>query len=203
LSCAGGLLSGQAMTVGEDGAGHDECGAEKRGGGHCTQAAGWGTDHPGIGACKLHGGCTPNHRKAAEIVRVEREAACQLRAEGYEPTVNPVEELLSLGAEVTALKDVLRGRVATLSDPEWVTTSKLAVEDVAAVVRAYERALDRCERTLTNMLRLDLEQRLIHLAERDAEMIWRAIGAGLAAIGASDHAQTFRAAFAEDLRDAA
>lgn len=118
LSCAGGLLSGQAMTVGGGGAGHDECGAEKRGGGHCTQAAGWGTDHPGIGACKLHGGCTPNHRKAAEIVRVEREAACQLRAEGYEPTVNPVEELLSLGGEVMALKDVLRGRVATLSDPE-------------------------------------------------------------------------------------
>jgi hypothetical protein len=114
MSGAGALPSGQAMTVGEDRAGHDECGPEKRGGGHCTQAAGWGTGHPGIGACKLHGGCTPNHRKAAEIVRVEREAACQLRAEGYEPSVNPVEELLSLGAEVTAFKDVLRGRVASL-----------------------------------------------------------------------------------------
>jgi hypothetical protein len=122
-----------------------------------------------------------------------------LKAKGYEPTVNPVEELLSLGTEVTGLKDVLRSRVAALSDPEWVTTSKLAVEDVRAVVSAYERALDRCERTLTNMLRLDLEARRVQIAE----MIWRAIAAGLAAIGGSDRAQTFRAAFAEDLREAA
>ncbi len=188
------------MTVGEDGAGHDECCAEKRGGGRCTQAAGWGTEHPGIGACKLHGGCTPNHRKAAELARVEREAARQLRAEGYEPTVNAVEELLSLGAEVTALKDVLRGRVAALSDPEWVTTSKLAVEDVRAVVRAYERALDRCERTLTNMLRLDLEARQVTLAEHQGELIVQIIEASLATMGASVHAETFRKAFAEQLR---
>jgi hypothetical protein len=51
-----------------------------------------------------------------------------------------------------AFKDVLRARVAELSDPEWVTSSKLAVEDASALVRAYERALDRCERTLTSML---------------------------------------------------
>lgn len=101
------------------------------------------------------------------------------------------------------MKDVLRARVAALSDPEWMTTSKLVVEDVRAIVRAYERALDRCERTLTNMLRLDLESRRVHIAERDAEMIWRAIAAGLAAIGASDDAQTFRAAFAVDLRETA
>jgi hypothetical protein len=76
---AGALPSRQAMTVGGNGAGHDKCSTEKRGGGRCTQAAGWGTDHPGIGACKLHGGCTPNHRRAAGIVRVEREATRQLR----------------------------------------------------------------------------------------------------------------------------
>jgi hypothetical protein len=140
---------------------------------------------------------------AAQIRVVAAQAAHQLRAEGYEPSVNPVEELLSLGAEVTALKDVLRARVAELFDPEWVTASKLAVEEVRAVVRAYERALDRCERTLTNMLRLDLESRRVHLAERDADLIWRAIEAALTAIGASDHAETFRAAFAEELRDAA
>lgn len=151
----------------------------------------------------MHGGRAPQVVAAARTRVVEAQAARQLRAEGYEPTVNPVEELLTLGAEVTALKDVLRGRVSALSDPEWVTTSKLAVEEVRAVVRAYERALDRCERTLTNMLRLDLEARRVHIAERDAEVIWRAMEAGLAAIGASDHAQTFRAAFAEELRDAA
>lgn len=34
-----------------------ECGAKKRQGeGHCTQPAGWGTEHVGRGRCKLHGG---------------------------------------------------------------------------------------------------------------------------------------------------
>lgn len=37
------------------------CGArmERRGPGMtCKHAAGWGTDHPGTGACKYHGGCS-------------------------------------------------------------------------------------------------------------------------------------------------
>jgi hypothetical protein len=151
----------------------------------------------------MHGGRAPQVIAAARTRVVEAQAVRQLQADGYEPSVNPVEELLTLAAEVTALKDVLRGRVAALSDPEWVTTSKLAVEDVRAVVSAYERALDRCERTLTNMLRLDLEARRLHLAERDAEAVWRAVQAGLAAIDAGDQAQTFRAAFADELREAA
>lgn len=34
------------------------CGARKRNGeGVCQLPAGWGTDHPGTGRCKLHGGC--------------------------------------------------------------------------------------------------------------------------------------------------
>lgn len=38
-----------------------KCGGHKRGegGGFCTQPAGWGTDHPGQGKCKLHGGASP------------------------------------------------------------------------------------------------------------------------------------------------
>jgi hypothetical protein len=151
----------------------------------------------------MHGGSSPQVAAAARTRLVEAQATRQLRAEGYEPTVNPVEELLSLGAEVTALKNVLRARVADLPDPEWVTTSKLAVEDVRAVVSAYERAPDRCERTLTNMLRLDLDARRVQLAERDAEVVWRAIEVALGAIGAGDQTNSFHAAFAGELRRAA
>lgn len=43
------------------------CGAKKRQGeGHCTQVAGWGTDHVGTGPCKLHGGNTATHRTAGQ-----------------------------------------------------------------------------------------------------------------------------------------
>jgi len=36
------------------------CGAKtKKDGTPCQRPAGWGTDHPGVGKCKLHGGASP------------------------------------------------------------------------------------------------------------------------------------------------
>lgn len=37
-----------------------KCGGQKRAGGRCTRPAGWGTDHQGVGKCKLHGGSSPS-----------------------------------------------------------------------------------------------------------------------------------------------
>jgi hypothetical protein len=45
----------------------DTCNARKRNGeGYCGRPAGWGTDHLGVGRCKMHGGNMPNHRKQAQ-----------------------------------------------------------------------------------------------------------------------------------------
>jgi hypothetical protein len=41
------------------------CGAAKRSGGTCGKPAGWGTGHPGVGRCKLHGGTSPSHNRSA------------------------------------------------------------------------------------------------------------------------------------------
>src|SRR5690606_6876274 len=35
---------------------HERCGRKTRAGTPCSHVAGWGTDHVGVGACKLHGG---------------------------------------------------------------------------------------------------------------------------------------------------
>jgi hypothetical protein len=69
------------MTDGPDDAGDDPddagddkfCGAEKRNGKPCERPKGWGTSHPGVGRCKLHGGSTPNHEKAAQVEIAKRE----------------------------------------------------------------------------------------------------------------------------------
>lgn len=34
------------------------CGAKTRSGHRCKKPAGWGTNHPGTGRCRLHGGCS-------------------------------------------------------------------------------------------------------------------------------------------------
>lgn len=67
----------QDMTPRPKKQGHDDrprCGAKKRdgSGGTCTQHAGWGTDHPGVGPCKLHGGNTRNHKTAAQTELARR-----------------------------------------------------------------------------------------------------------------------------------
>jgi hypothetical protein len=55
----------------KSGAGSSRCGANRKSGGTCGQAPGWGTDHPGVGTCKLHGGSTLTGRKHAETLRTE------------------------------------------------------------------------------------------------------------------------------------
>lgn len=46
------------------------CGAKTRSGTPCRRPAGWGTDHPSQGRCKLHGGATPiKHGRYSKITR--------------------------------------------------------------------------------------------------------------------------------------
>lgn len=80
-------------------------GAKRQGGGTCTQTAGWGTSHPGTGRCKLHGGNTKSHVKAAQ----EEQARAAMVTYG-----RPVET-----TGVDALLDELRwtfGHVVWLRD---------------------------------------------------------------------------------------
>jgi len=35
--------------------------------GYCTQKPGWGTDHVGVGRCKLHGGASPKYEQTALV----------------------------------------------------------------------------------------------------------------------------------------
>lgn len=77
------------------------CGAQKRQSAKtCTQPAGWGTDHPGRGVCKFHGGTTINHRKAAAL-EAGREAIVRYQAQlpvlgigGDRPMVHPLQVLV-------------------------------------------------------------------------------------------------------------
>lgn len=58
------------------------CNARKTDGdGYCKHEAGWGTDHPGRGRCKFHGGSTPNQEKGiiAELEEAAEDASMALR----------------------------------------------------------------------------------------------------------------------------
>jgi hypothetical protein len=55
------------------------CGAAKRDGGACGQWAGWGTDHHGIGRCRLHAGCEGGDLAAQwQVLRADPEHSMRL-----------------------------------------------------------------------------------------------------------------------------
>lgn len=51
--------------------GQPHCGGQKRNGDPCLREAGWGTDHPGTGKCKHHGGATSSGSTAAARAEAE------------------------------------------------------------------------------------------------------------------------------------
>jgi len=72
------------------------CGAKTKGtGAPCRRPAGWGTDHAGVGRCKLHGGATPRGLDSPHFVHGLRcrylAPKIQDRVEQPEVTVEDLE----------------------------------------------------------------------------------------------------------------
>lgn len=137
--------------------------------GLCRNPAGFKTDHPGIGRCHLHGGKTESHLTAAARERVHREASMALRREGIEPVNDPLQQLQHLAGEVINFKNILAEQVEQLSS--WETYDNLDKEELRAIIQAYERALDRTEKTLSSLVRLNIEERLARVTEAQARML--------------------------------
>lgn len=95
-----------AMTVASDGTAHDGfCGGKRRQGmGTCTQAAGWGTSHPGQGRCKLHGGSNPiQHGRYSQISR----EPIRLLVERHKADPDPLNMLPDLALARAFLEDFI------------------------------------------------------------------------------------------------
>lgn len=173
-----------------------QCGANTSAGTPCRRPAGWGTDHPGAGRCKWHGGATRSHRQSAALVLEERQANDILaRLDHPEPIEHPVIELLELAARIKAWEEVLRGRLADLRNLE--VTDSFGVERERARVVVYERALDRCLRVLVTMTKLDLHTRSLDLKREQAGEVMQLVVSSLHALGLGQHEADFRNKFAE------
>lgn len=115
--------------------------------------------------CRSHGGAAPQVLAAAAERREEARAAATLSSLGEAaPVTDPLGSLLRLAGEVQAWLAVTRDRV---EDAEHLVAIGAAGEQERAIVRLYERALDRAAKLLEGIARLDIEARLTAIAERD------------------------------------
>lgn len=137
----------------------------KRGQGHCSLGAGWGTDHPGIGACKFHGGAMPNHVKAA--------ATQELRTLLGKPIdINPYEAIMWCirirGGEVQWLTD----KIAELkSESSWTEENNFGQRELNIWARERKEAMADLVRFSQIAISLGIAERAVRLAEVYGETI--------------------------------
>lgn len=173
------------MTATPNKPGHGNwCNAQKRQGpGLCRRPAGWGTPHVGIGACKLHGGSTASHRTHG----VGEQARLTLARLDVAPVADPLTALSEIAGQVVAFKDAMAQRVNELSEIRF--TDEKHAEQLRSEVAVFERALDRCERFLSTMARLNIDERLAAIEQQRVDMVAAALTAALVDLGLSEDQQ--------------
>ncbi|MEV8324522.1 hypothetical protein [Kitasatospora sp. NPDC056731] len=179
------------------------CGAKTRQEGsaeHCGLRAGWGTDHPGTGRCKLHGGRTPGQNIKAAHQIAEREVRAVLAELDVQPVDDPLTALAQLAGQVVAWQQAIAEIVNRLGE-DVRYEGRAGAEQLRAEVGLYERAMDRTNTVLSTIARLDIDGRLARIEEAKAEFLMNAVQAGLAAIGVTgEQATTVKQVMARKLR---
>ena len=190
------------------------CGAKTRSGATCKHEAGWGTQHVGVGRCKLHGGSTPYGQVNGVLELARREQVVM----GAPIRISPQDAILECIAIAAGEVRYCSDMVAELSAAEAVgpvTTSMLRVavdgaedqadEDASAPelvtaaetrygppqlhiwILARDRALDRLMLYTTAALKLHIEERLVRIAEGQAALLAQAVKGILSDLGVQDH----------------
>lgn len=149
------------------------CGARRRqGDGTCNRPAGWGTGHVGIGACKLHGGTTPNGIRHALTVKAREEAQIYGIPRHIDPVDGLIEEYWRTAGIVAGLEAKVRdiphaeliwGITETTTIPDQDGGQPAEVRKSRAVpnvwVKLFNEERDRFAKLGVEIIRLGLEAR--------------------------------------------
>jgi hypothetical protein len=112
---------------------------------------------------------------------VEQQARAELARLDLPPVEDPLSELARVCGQVLGWKDMLAEKVNALSSLRY--ENEAGGEQLRAEVALWERALDRCERFLTAMARLNIDERLAKISEERAELIVTVLTAALERAG--------------------
>lgn len=174
-----------------------KCGAtKKQTEGTCTRPAGWGTDHPGAGNCKLHGGRTPSGNKNAQTIQARRD----VELFGAKRTIAPAEALLELVHWTAGEVDYWRSRVRELDEHEltWGTTKvkeggdDAGVTDEAKPAIEYAMLIDasnRLEKYASSALKAGADAAMVQIARGQGALLAGVIQRILARLDLTEHQQ--------------
>ncbi|OPG03073.1 hypothetical protein B1R27_30105 [Streptomyces sp. GKU 895] len=153
----------------------------------------------GQSVCRKHGGASPQARAAAKRRQLEADAYRLLADLDVTPVGDPLAALLKLGGQVIAWQEATARLVNELESIRYRAGN--GTEQLRAEVALFERATDRACSVLATIARLNIDERLTIVSERQAEAVIGAVEAALAAAGVSgDQAVEGRQAAARHLR---
>lgn len=161
------------MSTKPDSEGHKRCGAKTRSGKNCGLPAGHGTDHVGYGSCKLHGGCTPNHEKAAKKQQARDAVEKYALSRVIDPHEALVEELHRTAGWVAFLNEQVQG----LSDVSDMRTLKgggngaLPEETPHIWIQMLARERDRLVDVAKTCIAVGIEERRVRMAEEQGQLM--------------------------------
>jgi hypothetical protein len=144
---------------------NERCTAHNKAGQHCKMRVSKHDRDRGITVCKFHGGKAPQVQAAAARRTPEAKARAYLEKNGYEPLTDPVKVLADLAGEAVAMKDYFRSQI------DQLRYEHRAGEQLRAEVALYERAMDRCVKVLTDIMRLGIAERRARIEEAQAVMM--------------------------------
>ena len=175
------------------------CGGEKRKGGKCGRPAGWGTVHPGVGTCKLHGGSAP----AAELKGLIELARREQHVMGAPLSIEPQDAILECIRIAAGEVSHASERIAELEEDDAVgpvVTHSLrrvdagersykntsSAEQLTADTRSgppalhiwiivRQRAMDRLVNYSFAALKAGIEERRVRVAEQQGMLLAQAI----------------------------
>lgn len=139
----------------------------------------------GLKVCGIHGG-RASHAKAAGLRRVaeeklERQMTNTLARMDVAAVDNPLASLSQLAGQVVAWQQALADKVNGLTDIRYQDAK--GTEQLRAEVALYERAMDRCNTVLGTISRLNIDERMAVISEKQAERVIAAIDAVLDFLG--------------------
>jgi hypothetical protein len=115
------------------------------------------------------------------MAAARQQAGAELAALDVAPVGDPLAQLALLAGQAVAWKDAMAGRVNHLAGLRYEGTG--AGEQLRAEVALWERALDRCERVLVAMAKLNIDERLAKINEAEADIMERCFRAAIADLG--------------------
>lgn len=155
---------------------------------YCTKTAGWGTQHPGTGRCRLHGGNT-----AAGIAYAGRElAADAVRNYGLPVDIDPhtalVEELQRSAGHVA----FLHAKVQSLDESEMEgpvggAQGGIPEHKPSVWIVMYDRERKHLTELAATCIKVGIEERKVRVAEQMGQVFAEAIKGILTDLEVIDH----------------